>query len=290
MRFVARVPATSANLGPGFDCLGLAVALRNEVAIETSEEFSIEIEGEGAGELPRERANLIVRSMEHVAASVSAALPDFSMHCLNRIPLERGLGSSSAAVVAGVVLADAILGVGLSDDRMLELAVRVEGHADNVAPALRGGLTLAYLSRDGWRAEALPLATDLRPVLLIPLSERMPTSEARRVLPGEVSREDAIFNVSRTALVVHALSGHEHLLREALEDRLHQSVRLPLVPGAYRVYGTLQEMGIPVCMSGAGPSLLAFESDDHIVPELGDEWVVLRVAPDLEGAEVSSAE
>lgn len=288
MKLVARVPATSANLGPGFDCLGLALGLHNEVTLEMGAPFDVEIEGEGSAELARDRSNLIYRSMQRVAESQGSELPEFSLRCINRIPLERGLGSSSAAVVAGMVLADRLTGARLSDDELLDLAVDVEGHADNVAPALRGGFTLAY-DDGGWRAESLPLSESIRPVVLVPLTERMPTAEARRVLPDQVAREDAVFNASRAALVVVALGGRPELLFSALDDRLHQPVRLPLVPRAHEVFSRLRGLDVPVCLSGAGPSLIAFESDGVLVPDLGDDWAVLRLAPDLRGAVVSES-
>ncbi|MEX0833961.1 MAG: homoserine kinase [Actinomycetota bacterium] len=286
MRLKAAVSATVANLGPGFDCLGMALDLKNEITVDVDAEPSVEIEGEGEGELPRDASNLIFRAMSYLAREAGGSLPAFSLSCVNRIPLERGLGSSSSAVVAGLALADRMLGTNLSPDRLLEVAVDIEGHADNVAAALRGGLQLAYLSSDGWRAEALQLSPDLRPVVCVPLNERMPTQEARRVLPVQVAREDASFNSGRTALLVVALAGRTELLSEALEDRLHQPVRLPLVPSSRALFEDLREAGVPVCVAGAGPSLLAFESDDRKVPELGPGWEVLRVKPDPAGVKV----
>ncbi|MEX1047338.1 MAG: homoserine kinase [Actinomycetota bacterium] len=286
MRLKAAVSATVANLGPGFDCLGMALDLKNEITVDADAEPSVEIEGEGEGELPRDASNLIFRAMSYLAREAGGSLPAFSLSCVNRIPLERGLGSSSSAVAAGLALADRMLGTNLSPDRLLEVAVDIEGHADNVAAALRGGLQLAYLSSDGWRAEALQLSPDLRPVVCVPLNERMPTQEARRVLPVQVAREDASFNSGRTALLVVALAGRTELLSEALEDRLHQPVRLPLVPSSRALFEDLREAGVPVCVAGAGPSLLAFESDDRKVPELGPGWEVLRVRPDPAGVKV----
>lgn len=288
MRLKAAVPATVANLGPGFDCFGMAIDLRNEITVDTDAEPMVEIQGEGDGELPRDASNLIFRAMSYLAREAGGSLPAFSLSCVNRIPLERGLGSSSSAVVAGLALADRMLGTNLSPDRLLEVAVDIEGHADNVAAALRGGLQLAYLSSDGWRAEVLTLSPGLRPVVCVPLNERMATQEARRVLPVQVAREDASFNAGRTALLVVALAGgRAELLSEALEDRLHQQVRLPLVPSSRALFEDLRESGVPVCLAGAGPSLLAFESDDRKVPELGPGWDVLRVRPDPSGVSIT---
>jgi homoserine kinase len=229
---------------------------------------------------------MIFRSMSYLARETGGTLPAFRLSCSNRIPLERGLGSSSSAVVAGLTLADKLLGTALSPDAMLGMAVDIEGHADNVAAALRGGLQLAYLSSDGWRSESLPVSPGLNPVVCIPLNERMPTQEARRVLPVDVPREAASFNAGRTALLTVALGFRPELLAEALEDRLHQSVRLPLVPSSRALFEDLREAGVPVCVAGAGPSLLAFESVDSKVPDLGPGWRVLRVSPADHGVEV----
>ncbi len=276
MRLVARVPATVANLGPGFDALGMAVDLWNEVAVETGAAPSVDVEGEGAGELPEDASNLVFRSMAYLARETGGSLPPFALRSRNAIPLERGLGSSAAAVVAGLLLADRLMGSALEPDRILEVAVDVEGHPDNVAACLRGGVVIAYLSRDGWRAEPLEPHPSLRPVVMVPKHERLPTADARRVLPRLVPLPDAAFNVGRVALAVVALTRRPDLLPEALEDRLHQPRRLPLVPATRAVFEDLREAGVPVCVAGAGPSLLAFEGEGAVVPDLGPGWRVLR--------------
>ena len=286
-RLTARVPATAANLGPGFDCFALALDLLNDVTLETESTPGVEIEGEGEGELAIDRSNLIVRSMEKVAQEAGTTLPPLHLLCVNRIPLERGLGSSAAAVVAGVVLADRLLDLGLTPDASLRIAVEIEGHPDNVAGALRGGLVLAYLSEGGWRAESLAPSAELRPVALIPESVRLATSEARRAMPAEVPLADAAFNAGRAALAAIAMTSRPDLLAEALEDRLHQPFRLPLVPSVNAVFQRLRSVGVPVCVAGAGPTLLAFESEDAKLPELGDGWRLLRLAPRARGAEVA---
>jgi len=289
VRLTARVPATAANLGPGFDCLALALDLLNEVAIDTEAQPRFSVGGEGHEELPAGEENLIARSMAHVARSLGRELPPMAVSCTNRIPIERGLGSSAAAVVAGVVLADRLLGAASSPDELLALAIEIEGHPDNVAGALRGGLVLAYRGAGGWRAESLVPAPDLRPAVLVPLDVRLPTTDARRVLPDEVRLEDAAFNAGRAALAVVALTGRTDLLGEALEDRLHQPTRLPLVPHVRAVFDDLRAGGVPVCMSGAGPSLLAFEAGTVGVPDPGPGWSVLRLAPRVGGAEILEA-
>jgi len=247
---------------------------------------SVTWEGEGAGELPTDGSDLVSQTMARVATAYGNELPPLRLHGTNVIPLEHGLGSSSSAVVAGVLLADAIGNLHLTADALLDAAVEAEGHPDNVAPALRGGLILSYRSDTGWRAESLPLAADLRPVALIPLNERIPTDEARRVLPTDVRREDAIFNASRAALVVHALGLRPDLLFDALQDRLHQDARLAIVPAVREVFEGLRSAGIPVCVSGAGPTLLAFETDANPVQDPGSGWDVMRLSPRTMGATI----
>ena len=279
-------PATVANLGPGFDALALAVDLWNEVEADLHAAPAVTVEGEGAGELPEDASNLVFRAMAWLAREAGGSLPPLALRCRNRIPLERGLGSSAAAVVGGLVLADRLLETALDPDRLLEVAVDIEGHPDNVAACLRGGAVLAYLSRSGWRAEALTPHPDLRLAVLVPEHERLPTADARRVLPREVPLADAAFNAGRAALAVLALTQRPDLLPEALEDRLHQQRRLPLVPGARAMFEELRAAGVPVCVAGAGPALLAFESDGRVVPDLGPGWRVLRLQPAAAGADV----
>lgn len=286
MTLVVRAPATAANLGAGFDSLALALDLVNEVRVETGGDPGIAVEGEGAGEIPEDASNLVFRSMAFLAREAGGTLPPLRIRCTNRIPLERGLGSSAAAVVSGLLLADRLLDADLEPDRLLEVAVDVEGHPDNVAACLRGGLVISYLSRAGWRAERLEPHASLRPVLLVPEEERIATDDARRVLPLDVPLRDAAFGAGRASLAVVALTQRPSLLGEALEDRLHQARRLELAPGARSVFVRLREADVPVCLSGSGPSLLAFESEEAPVPELGVGWRVLRAAVADRGADI----
>lgn len=286
MGVVVRAPATVANLGPGFDALALALDLWNEFEADPGSQPAVEVSGEGAGELPEDATNLVFRAMAYLAREAGGSLPPMALRCTNRIPLERGLGSSAAAVVGGLLLADRLLGASLDPDRLLEVAVDIEGHPDNVGACLRGGMVIAYLSEQGWRAERMDPHPSLRPVLLIPNEERLPTADARRVLPQTVSLTDAAFNVARAALAVRAFTESPELLASALEDRLHQPRRLPLVPAARAVFEELRHAGVPVCVAGAGPSLLAFEIGRPI-PELGPGWRVLRLQPSAGGADVS---
>jgi homoserine kinase len=282
MRLTARVPATSANLGPGFDCFGLALDLCNEVTIDTGAEPGVSWEGEGAGELPTDGTDLVSRAIRSVSMSLANAVPPaVAVRGRNAIPLERGLGSSAAAVVAGVVLANRLLD-GPGDLEMLfDRAVAIEGHPDNVAAAVFGGFTVAY----GDGVARLDPSPELRPVVLIP-EARLATDEARRDLSPTIERGWGVFNLQRSALAVVALTQRPDLLRDALQDRLHQDARLARVPVARALFERLRDEGIPVCVSGSGPSLLAFEGEHHPVPDPGDGWRVLRVPVRLTGVEV----
>lgn len=287
MKFVARVPATSANLGPGFDCLGIALRLYNEVTVDLDAAPSVTWEGEGASELRTDGSDMVSRAIAHAADASGTRLPDLALHALNKIPLERGLGSSSAAAVAGISLAGAVMSAtgagGLSKDEVFRLAAGFEGHPDNAAPAVYGGFTIADGEGAPIRLQPHP---SLRPVALIPEGIRLPTAEARAALSGEVTREDAVFNLRHTAEAVVAFTSDPSLLGSALVDRLHQDARLDLVPPVREVFDRLLSAGVPVCVSGAGPTLMAFDTEDGDVPEPGEGWQLLRLKVDTEGAVV----
>ncbi len=285
MRLIARVPATSANIGPGFDCFGLALDLWNEVTIDPDAEPLVTWAGEGADELPVDGTDRVGRAMTHAARAAGAPLPALARHGLNRIPLERGLGSSAAACVAGIALADRLLGLDLEPEETLELASELEGHPDNAAAAIAGGLTLAF----GDGVIRLDPHPSLAPVALVPLDERLPTDRARAALTETVSRADAVFNAGHAAAAVVALTSEPGLLTQALHDRIHQAARLALVPAVKAVFEDLTASGIPVCVSGAGPALLAFERPEAPVPDPGEGWDVLRVSVATGGVEVAEA-
>lgn len=257
-RVRVRVPATSANLGPGFDALGLALGLHNEVTIEEAESVSVSIEGEGAAYLPRSDQNVVVRGARAVFDLAGRQFRGVKVTLVNRIPPRRGLGSSAAAWLEGIVGANALLGRPLDRDAVLQLGARQEGHPDNVAAALLGGLTVACWASDKVVAVSLPVPADLRWVVLIPEVESS-TREARAVLPQTVSREDAVFNVGRACLFLGGLlSGRPDLLGVAMEDRLHQPYRRSLFPWMDAVTSAARSAGAVACvLSGAGPALLA---------------------------------
>lgn len=254
-----RVPATSANLGPGFDALGLALALYNDVTATEADGVSVAIEGEGAGRLSAGRDNVVARGVQRAYEAAGHSFKGVALTCVNRVPTARGLGSSAAAWVGGLVAGNALLGGPLSPDALLALAARAEGHPDNVTAALLGGLTVSCTLGEGRiAAVSLPVPEAVRWVVLVP-EVTSATAEARAVLPPSYPRADAVFNVQRVALLLAALqSGRLDLLGAALDDRLHQPHRLRLFPWMPAVAEAARSAGALGCvLSGAGPSLLA---------------------------------
>ncbi|GIJ23307.1 homoserine kinase [Micromonospora lutea] len=283
-----RVPATSANLGPGFDALGLALALHDDVAAEvTAEGVTVTVTGEGAADLPVDDGHLVVRAMRATFDALGGQPPGLAVECANRIPQARGLGSSSAAIVAGVLLARALVTEGdsrLDDDAVLRLAAEIEGHPDNVAPCLLGGFTLAWTEPTGARAVSLQVADGVRPTVLVP-AERGLTASARAALPATVPHGDAAFNAGRAALLVHALTAQPGLLLPATADRLHQNYRAASMSGTSALVNGLREAGVAAVVSGAGPTVLAL-SDLPVDFDAGTDWRLLRLPVDVCGAQV----
>ena len=292
MRVTVRVPATSANLGPGFDCFGLALDLCNEVTVDTQAEPGVSWEGEGADALPTAGSDMVSRAIAHTAGQQArihpdAGIPPFLLVGRNRIPLERGLGSSAAAAVAGVALARTLLGPAGFDDRYATFAYasELEGHPDNAAPATYGGLTV-FASGSGYvhRLEPHP---DLDPVVLVPERLRLPTVDARSALGTTVDRRDAVFNIGHAALAIVALTqGDPDLLLVALHDRMHEEVRGSLAPESAALLHDLRRRQLAACLSGAGPSILAFERDGHSVGDPPDGWRAIRPGVRAKGVEV----
>ncbi len=258
MSIDVRVPATSANLGPGFDVLGLALGLYNEIVYDEADGVTVAIEGEGVGRLDTGAANVVARAARMAYEAAGRRFPGAAIRCLNRIPPARGLGSSAAAWVGGLVAANAMLGSPLDRDALLALACRAEGHPDNVAAALLGGLTVSCVSGESVAAVSLRVPADLLWVVLVPKPESS-TREARAVLPETVTRADAVFNLQRMGLLLAALaSGRVDVLGVAMDDRLHQPQRQALFPWMDAVRRAALEAGALGCvLSGAGPSVLA---------------------------------
>ncbi|QXJ21790.1 homoserine kinase [Actinomadura graeca] len=286
---LVRAPATSANLGPGFDSLGLALSLHDEVEVAVTDGgLSIEVDGEGAETADRGDRHLIVRVLRRtfdVLDGLAAAGPGHAparpegirLRCRNRIPHGRGLGSSSAAIVAGILAARALHPSGdlLDDEAALGLATEIEGHPDNVAPCLAGGLTIAWTTPAGPRLVRLePQVT--RVVAYVP-EQRLATERARGLLPETVPHGDAAANAGRAALLIAALTGDlgEAVLMDATEDRLHQGYRAAAMPRSAELVAGLRAAGVPAVISGAGPTVLAFTTAsqvDSMVPEVGNGW------------------
>ncbi len=301
MTITVRVPATSANLGPGFDALGLALRLHNTLVIEPASSPEIEIAGEGEKTLPRDPSHLAYQAAMAVAAraeetGIASAVRAFRLKQHNTIPLARGLGSSAAAIVAGAVAANALLGHPLDVQALLDLATELEGHPDNVAPALLGGLVVCTRTATGvrWMRLAPP---SLKVVLAVP-DYHVSTEEARRRLPACVPFPDAVFNVTRTALLVAALTGgRPDLLDEATQDRLHQPYREHLVPGLNDVFSAARRAGAyGVALSGSGPAVLAFGEAAGIGTAMaqafeaaGTTCRILHAEFDIDGAVIEGA-
>lgn len=282
MRFTAVVPATVANVGPGFDSFGIALDLCNEFTIDTAGPRGIRWEGEGASELPTDGTDHVSRALRAVAGDAAS---DLSLEGRAAIPLERGLGSSAAATVAGVLLGAALIGRADETDFVLEAAAAIEGHPDNAAAAVHGGFTIVA----GNTVVRLEVDPSIRLVVLVPEGERTSTSAARAALPATVPLADAAFGAARAALLPLALTQDPGLLATALEDRLHQDARLALAPAALERFEALRSAGVPVCVAGSGPSLLAFETDGPSVPDPGEGWRVLRVGSRSQGAVVRAS-
>jgi homoserine kinase len=255
-RVTVRVPATSANLGPGFDALGLALAVHDEVTVSLADRDEVSVTGEGAGAVPTDESHLILSSIRAAAVAARVDLPPVRLECRNAIPHARGLGSSAAAIVTGILAARAL--GGLPDDReaALEVANGLEGHPDNVAACLYGGLTISWLAGGRPHAVRRECSPDVTPVVLVPPFAQS-TAAARQALPPTVPHADAAYTAGRAALLVAALADRPELLLAATEDRLHQPYRAAIMPQSAALLAGLRDAGIAAVVSGAGPTVLA---------------------------------
>ncbi len=257
--FNLRVPASSANLGPGFDALGLALSVHLKCRFRRSDELAIRASGRDANLIPETAENLIWQTAQAVAADLGETLSPIELEIQNEIPLGKGLGSSAAALTAGVVIADRLLGLNWKPLRILDEAARIEGHPDNVAACVLGSIVASAIDSGGAaRAVRLDLPSRFGIAVVVPDFD-LPTVKARSVLPDCYTRADAVFNIQRAALLIAALAtGTQSAFPAALEDRLHQSYRAPLVPGLTEIL-KLRAPGLLGCaLSGAGPSVLVF--------------------------------
>ena len=296
-----RVPASSANLGPGFDCLGLALKLYLYLEMEEIEEgLIIEGQGEGAEEFNKGEDNLIWESAKLVLkkAGGDKSKKGLKIKARNQIPVTRGLGSSATAIIGGIMGAARIYKIKLSFQEMLGLALSLEGHLDNIVPALMGGLTIAYKTEQEeikWAKIETP--ADLRVVLAIP-DFSLSTEEMRRVLPDKASLADAVFNLSRSALLVNTLkTSNWGVLAEAMEDKLHQPFRAPFIPGIEEMFSQIKRTGLAgVALSGSGPTVVSLtkRGSEGLVSKImkntflkeGINCRILALEVDLEGTKL----
>ncbi|MGG4032761.1 homoserine kinase [Paenibacillus cisolokensis] len=302
-RVIVKVPASTANLGPGFDSLGMALSLYAWVEMSASESTVIRLYGDHLEGVPTDKSNLIYDVAQSVFREAGVDIPELDIAMYSDIPLTRGLGSSASAVVGALVAANALIGSPLSQDKLFQMATALEGHPDNVGASLFGGIVVA--SWDGVRAEAVRLEapSSLEAVVAIP-SYRLSTEKARHALPSQIAMSDAVFNVASSSLLVAALaSGRLELIRHAMRDRLHQPYRAPLIPGMPEILARACDFGaLGVALSGAGPTMLALvQAGDPRIAELerflrdvlereGAACELMRLKPCAEGARVTLLE
>lgn len=280
-RLTVRVPATSANMGPGFDCLGIALDIWNIVSVEVGGQ-GFEIFGHGEGELPRDESNLVWSSIARVFDEAGRKMPAMSLTCHNDIPTTRGLGSSSAALVGGLVAGNELCGNPFDKSELLQIAADTEGHPDNVAPALFGGMQIAVVQDERVVSAPVPIPENLSAVLYVP-NTPMPTEEARGLLGDSVPRSDAVFNVGRAALLVRAMaSGDLRHLDIATDDRLHQPARQTIFfPMKNIIRAALGAGALGAFLSGAGSTVLAFATEKEFT--IGYEMADAAVKSGLSG-------
>lgn len=294
-----RVPATSANLGPGFDTLGLALSLYDEIDVTVSARPGVRVEVHGVGEdgsVATDASNLVASVILDVLARKGGAALGLDIVAHNAIPHGRGLGSSGAAIVAGIMAAKGLLegAVDIPPGELLAIATEFEGHPDNVAPALFGGLTIAWVEPSGPQHKKLSVHRGVSPVVFVP-AHAVPTKLARSLQPANVPHEDAVFNVSRSALLIAALIQSPELLLSATEDKLHQSYRAAAMPDTDELVRLLRRSGFPAVVSGAGPSVLVLcerpadrlRAAQLVTTESAVAWRPLMLAVDFKGATVS---
>lgn len=290
-----RVPATSANLGPGYDALGLALALYDMVDVQVEPDLPagravVAVAGEGSSDVPSDERHLVVCAVHRAMRLLGVEPPGLRLTCVNSIPHSRGLGSSAAAVVAGLVAGSVLAadqevgdGVGplgaLTSEQLLAEASAMEGHPDNAAPCLVGGLTIAWADADGPRAVSAAISSDVVPVVLIP-EHTLATKDARGLLPDVVDHADAARTAGRAALLMTALAGHTDFLLPATDDWLHQRYRAVQMPATARLVAELRDAGQAAVVSGAGPSVLVLATPATVPVVIGmapPDWAAMPI-------------
>lgn len=273
----AVVPASSANLGPGFDSLGLALSCYDEITVETTESgLTVDVEGEGAGQVPLDASHLVVQAIERGLRAAGARATGLKVHCRNDIPHSRGLGSSASAVVGGLAVVNGLVtqvgSAPLTEAELIQLSSEFEGHPDNAAASVLGGAVVSWIEDAGrpqprYAAAQLPLHPAIRMFAAVP-EHRSSTAETRVLLPEQISHADARFNISRVALLVVALTERPDLLMAATEDVLHQPQRAAAMPASAEYLRKLRRYGIAAVLSGAGPTLLMLSSEPTLPTEV----------------------
>lgn len=265
------VPATSANLGPGFDTLGLALELRDRYAAQVLDDatFDVDVSGEGSDEIKKDKNNLVIKAMLHGFEHMGQKPKGIALRQLNVIPHGRGLGSSAAAIVGGLALARALVLGGeqlMTTEEMIALGTELEGHPDNIAAAVLGSATIAWTEKSVGRGVSIKVNPKIKALLFIPESH-LATAKARKLLPETIPHQDAVLNASRAALLVHAIESRPDLLLEATEDLLHQNYRAEAMPKSMALVTKLRAAGVPAMISGAGPSVLVLHTLDDLEVE-----------------------
>ncbi|MFZ5649603.1 MAG: homoserine kinase [Bacillota bacterium] len=259
-----QVPATTANLGPGFDCIGMALQMYNSVEMSpTASGLHIEVNGEGSSDIPRDENNMAYQAALKVFRQVGSRPPGLKIKLVNSIPVARGLGSSTAAIVGGMIAANILSGNTLAQKDIVNLAYAMEGHPDNIAPAVLGGIVVAVPTEGEVRCHKIPPPKNLRAIVTVP-DFMLPTRTSREVLPQQVPMSDAAFNLGRVALLVAALyTGDINQFGLAMEDRLHQPYRTQLIPGMKKVFAAAKLAGAKgITLSGAGPAIIAYSDEN----------------------------
>jgi len=282
-RITVNVPATTANLGPGFDCLGLALDWWNTMRVEPAQEMQVQLRGDSEG-LAADTSNTTIVAMQELFKHLNQPLPPLRVTMTNRIPIGRGFGSSAAAIVGGLVAANTLAGNQLSQDALLALANEIEGHPDNTSAALLGGLTIIVEDAGKLVSARLAPPRNWRAVVFVP-KQALSTKFARSVLPKKLTRADAVFNIGRAALLTYAFAnGDTTLLNIATQDRLHQPYREPLVVGMKEMLDAVRAAGASgAALSGAGPSLIAFAPNSARAARVREAFTQTARARNIQG-------
>ena len=290
------VPATSANLGPGYDALGLALEIRDHVTAQFTDDnlITVVVTGEGAGKLPTDATHLVAKTIIDACKAFGTEVSGLRVECKNAIPQGRGLGSSAGAIVAGLVLASELTYARASEDELLQMANAIEGHPDNVAACLLGAMTIAWLEDDGKaNSVSMNVHPDVSPVLGIPETE-LDTHKARGLIPESIPHVDAAFNAGRSALLVAAMIGDPDFLLEATEDKLHQPFRAQAYSESMALVEQLRAAEIAACISGAGPTVIALSTVEQVAQAIEiiakSGFTAVPVAVSDQGAIPSSQE